>query len=107
MLMVYNEENNKHERIAKYWGYCDGVNVFSKLTPYPMSRFGNTFEFFIDKEEYHAAIMEYRKLKSITQKIDFESTYINHIFLVLNILTSGTLDNVEPVQLDMETGRIY
>jgi hypothetical protein len=105
MLVVYDEENGKRERIKEYWGYCDGENIFSKFTPYPLFRFGSTFEFFVDKQEYRVAIREYQKLHN---KVGiFEPVFINRIMFIIKVFIPGTLNKAEPMQLDMETGNIY
>jgi hypothetical protein len=87
---LYNLSNGEPERIAKYWGYCNGENIYCGYMQHRLIRAGSTFEFFIDEVEYSA------NYSSITNQ--YGTIYVPY---------STITKKLEPFQIDMETGKVY
>jgi len=109
MSILYNLDSGKQEPITKYWGYCDGENIFCKFTPYPLAKFGNTFEFFIDKEEYHKSRLNVPLPRSAVGGLNFTfSTFSDWYLYAPGRPKAYTyIYKAEPMQFDMETGKAY
>lgn len=91
MYVVYDTSNAEPVRIANYWGYCNGENIYcGYYMKHPLIKTGNTFEFFIDRLEYH---QDYTVVSGPYGTMYIPSQYKNKA--------------LEPVQIDMETGKIY
>lgn len=92
--LLYNTSQETSSQIVKYWGYCDGKDIFLVNEDFPLQRVGNTFEFFskfINKKRAFVPNLSF-------QNVDpFKSN--NYITFTSAILL--------PYQLDMETGDAY
>lgn len=96
MYAIYDTSKAVPERIAKYWGYCNGENIYCGYMQHPLTKSGDTFEFFIDKKEYNEQHIS----------VPLPNSYgTGYSFLDIPISTS--LKSLEPFQIDMETGKIY
>jgi hypothetical protein len=96
MYAIYDTSKVVPERIAKYWGYCNGKNIYCGYLQHPLTKSGDTFEFFIDKKEYNEQHIS----------VPLPNSYgTGYSFLDIPISTS--LKSLEPFQIDMETGKIY
>ena len=92
--IVYNiTRGNERTQILKYWGYCDGKKIYTGEWEYPLSRIGNTFEFFTYRLDY---------FKDITPALIPGGVFVQ-------AFKGGTTKEkvLEPFQIDMETGKIY
>lgn len=89
-IKIYDTSSSGNTQILKYWGYCDGKKIYCGNSPYPLSRVGNTFEFFTKKVEYY-----------------YTSTYVGTSNYRFYVPYKSSTTTYEPFQLDMETGKIY
>jgi len=93
MTVVYNTDSAKAERIPKFWGYSDGKRIYYGISPHPLFRSGNTFEFFMDITKYDPV---YIPLPTNADP-----------FGRITIPVDPMAESFEPFQIDMETGRIF
>jgi hypothetical protein len=90
--LLFTSKNDSSIEVIKYWGYCDGKDIFCYDLSHPVQRVGNTFEFFAESK-----VIRY-----------YSTGTPNTIYGEIPRVNFYTREKVyEPHQFDMETGNDY
>lgn len=90
--LLFTLKNGQSVEVIKYWGYCDGKDIFCYDLSHPIQRVGNTFEFF-----------------AMSKILVNNSVYVPPSSNVpgANINYSTYEKRYQPYQFDLESGDVY